>query len=228
MIRFSLMAIGFAGVTAVLIVALGQAPDSEQTEQVSRARPDALTLQPDTSLEALSLQPALELLAAAPQPDVRPATSQIIVPQGSAVAESLRPKARPRSIALLASRSAVPVVPPVVRETDDAVDDILRVMSRGIVQEMQKPVAPTPVPTPTSRVVTAPVVTPPAVAKPITSAATADRVYTVRQGDSLPGIAFRFYGSTVAYLEILEANRNVLNSPSDVRAGMTLRIPDLN
>ena len=49
------------------------------------------------------------------------------------------------------------------------------------------------------------------------------RTYTVQPGDSLPGIAFRFYGTTVAYLQILDANQDVVRSPADLK-GLRIRL----
>lgn len=49
--------------------------------------------------------------------------------------------------------------------------------------------------------------------------------YTVRSGDTLSGLAARFLGSTQRYLEIYEANRDVLESPNAIRAGLELTIP---
>lgn len=49
--------------------------------------------------------------------------------------------------------------------------------------------------------------------------------YTVRPGDTLSGLAARFLGSHARYLELFEANRDVLSSPDDLQPRMTLRIP---
>ncbi|MBY6155437.1 LysM peptidoglycan-binding domain-containing protein [Vannielia litorea] len=49
--------------------------------------------------------------------------------------------------------------------------------------------------------------------------------YTVRRGDSLAAIAYRFYGITSRYTEIFEANREALPSPDQIRAGQRLTIP---
>lgn len=51
-------------------------------------------------------------------------------------------------------------------------------------------------------------------------------LYTVKSGDTLSGLAARFLGSTQRYLEIYEANRDVLESPNAIRAGLVLTIPD--
>ncbi|SIO13472.1 LysM peptidoglycan-binding domain-containing protein [Vannielia litorea] len=49
--------------------------------------------------------------------------------------------------------------------------------------------------------------------------------YTVREGDSLASIAYRFYGITSRYTVIFEANRGTLPSPDHVKAGQRLTIP---
>lgn len=157
--------------------------------------------QPDT----LSLQPALTLLAPAGA-----AASQADAPD-----TSVRPQARPSDLASVAPQfESAPTLP--LGETNDDVINRLRAMSYGIVEEMKKPVGGN---------ASASVSRPAAVAVP--TVAETVRRYTVQQGDSLPGIAFRFYGTTVAYLDILSANRDILDDPSELRAGMTLRIPEL-
>ncbi|QDU38140.1 LysM domain/BON superfamily protein [Maioricimonas rarisocia] len=55
--------------------------------------------------------------------------------------------------------------------------------------------------------------------------ATPPATYTVQYGDTLSGLAIRFLGTSRRYLDLYEANRDVLASPDDLRVGMTLRIP---
>jgi len=110
---------------------------------------------------------------------------------------------------------ALPAAPQPSAEDD--VMRALREMSYGIVSELQKPVA-NPQATPRPQT---------AATRPAAEQGAPSRTYTVQAGDSLPGIAFRFYGTTVAYLQILEANRDLLTDPSQLSAGMTLRIPAL-
>lgn len=107
----------------------------------------------------------------------------------------------------------------------DITNDAVATMSYGIIgafqaEPSQKPATPTL--RPQARV--------PALANQQTAklepATPPMRTYTVKEGDSLPGIAFRFYGTTVAYLQIINANQDLLANPSDLRAGMTLRIPE--
>jgi len=52
-----------------------------------------------------------------------------------------------------------------------------------------------------------------------------NRTYTVQAGDTLFSIAQRFYGDGRAYRHIMEANRDVLESPDQLQAGMQLAIP---
>ena len=49
--------------------------------------------------------------------------------------------------------------------------------------------------------------------------------YTVQYGDTLSGLAIRFLGTSRRYLELYEANRDILASPDDLQVGMKLRIP---
>ena len=49
--------------------------------------------------------------------------------------------------------------------------------------------------------------------------------YTVQPGDTLSGLAARFLGSHARYLEIYEANREVLRNPNDLQPRMVLTIP---
>ncbi len=51
------------------------------------------------------------------------------------------------------------------------------------------------------------------------------RVHTVTSGDTLSGLAARYLGSSSRYHEIYAANRDVLNSPDELKVGMQLRIP---
>ncbi|MCA9102890.1 MAG: LysM peptidoglycan-binding domain-containing protein [Planctomycetales bacterium] len=51
------------------------------------------------------------------------------------------------------------------------------------------------------------------------------RVHTIRDGDSLFTLAERFLGDSGRYLEIYEANRDVLRNPEQLPIGKQLRIP---
>lgn len=51
------------------------------------------------------------------------------------------------------------------------------------------------------------------------------RTYTVRRGDTLGKISQRFYGTTRRYMDIYEANRDKMSSPSNVEVGQVLVIP---
>lgn len=52
--------------------------------------------------------------------------------------------------------------------------------------------------------------------------------YTVKNGDTLTGLAIRFLGRSSRYHEIFEANRDVLASPDSLRANIRIRIPPKN
>ncbi|MDQ3635043.1 MAG: LysM peptidoglycan-binding domain-containing protein [Acidobacteriota bacterium] len=51
------------------------------------------------------------------------------------------------------------------------------------------------------------------------------RTYVVRPGDTLGKISSRFYGTSRRYMDIYNANRNMLSSPNSVAVGQTLIIP---
>ncbi len=50
-------------------------------------------------------------------------------------------------------------------------------------------------------------------------------IHEVRSGETLSGLAVKYLGSSARYPEILEANRDRVKSPKDLRAGMKIRIP---
>lgn len=52
-----------------------------------------------------------------------------------------------------------------------------------------------------------------------------DRTYTVQSGDTLGSISRKVYGTSARYMEIYNANRDVLSSPNSVTVGQELRIP---
>lgn len=54
---------------------------------------------------------------------------------------------------------------------------------------------------------------------------TGGQTYVVRPGDTLSKISSRFYGTTSRYMEIYEANRDQLSSPTNIKVGQTLVIP---
>lgn len=62
-------------------------------------------------------------------------------------------------------------------------------------------------------------------AGPIDGPAGGGRTYVVRRGDTLGKISQRFYGTTRRYMEIYEANRDRMSSPSNISVGQTLIIP---
>ena len=49
--------------------------------------------------------------------------------------------------------------------------------------------------------------------------------HIVQPGETLSGIAYRYFGSASKYLDLFEANRDQLSSPNDLRPGITLKIP---
>jgi len=54
----------------------------------------------------------------------------------------------------------------------------------------------------------------------------ASRLYTVMEGDSLSTIAKQVLGKASRYQEIFELNADRLSSASEIRVGMTLRLPE--
>lgn len=200
MIRPAAMVLGFIGSTLALLWALGRDADPVGTpDQVSRAAPDMM-----------SLQPALS-----------PVAPQAVV--GTPVSDQFRPVARP--VALPPKAVPVPAeqaqaAPRVIATAPgDKVSGAIEAMGYGILEELKKPATPRTVPDGSIQQA--------AVVQPETAPASATaRTYTVQPGDSLPGIAFRFFGTTVAYLQILDANQDVLRDPAQLRAGMVLTIPE--
>ena len=57
------------------------------------------------------------------------------------------------------------------------------------------------------------------------SSTPAARTYTVQPGDSLSKISKQFYGNASMYMKIFEANKDKLDDPDKIRAGIDLRIP---
>lgn len=77
--------------------------------------------------------------------------------------------------------------------------------------EIEKPPAPAPVPA------TAPA----AAAEPAAEVT----VHQVVSGDTLSGIAKKYYGSGNLYMRIFEANRDILDNPDLIKVGQKLKIP---
>lgn len=55
--------------------------------------------------------------------------------------------------------------------------------------------------------------------------APAPRFYRVKSGDTLSDIAQRELGDADRYMDIFNANRNILSNPDQIDVGQTLRIP---
>lgn len=68
----------------------------------------------------------------------------------------------------------------------------------------------------------APAVTPPPAA---TTPAAGVRRHTVRPGDTLYKLAQQYYGNRAKWRDIYAANRDVMKSETDLKAGMSLKIP---
>jgi nucleoid-associated protein YgaU len=61
---------------------------------------------------------------------------------------------------------------------------------------------------------------------PVGRTAPAPRSYTVQNGDTLSGIAERYYGSASKWRLIYEANRDLIKDPDLIYPGQTVRIPE--
>jgi nucleoid-associated protein YgaU len=57
-------------------------------------------------------------------------------------------------------------------------------------------------------------------------AAMGGRTYTIRQGDTLAGIAQQFYQNGALAMALFEANRDVLSNPNVLIPGKTIRVPE--
>ncbi|MGJ0485264.1 MAG: YidB family protein [Methylomicrobium sp.] len=69
----------------------------------------------------------------------------------------------------------------------------------------------------------APVSVAPSASAPAT--ASSGKTYTVVSGDTLSGIAKRFYNDANQWPRIFDANRNILSNPDRISPGQNLRIP---
>ncbi|MDH3468574.1 MAG: peptidoglycan-binding protein LysM [Gammaproteobacteria bacterium] len=49
--------------------------------------------------------------------------------------------------------------------------------------------------------------------------------YTIVKGDTLSGIAKKFYGNAMAYSKLFDANREVIKDPNLIYPGQKIRIP---
>lgn len=58
-----------------------------------------------------------------------------------------------------------------------------------------------------------------------TTAASEHRFHDVVAGDTLSGLAKRYYGDASKYNRIFEANRDQLNDPDKIKVGQRLKIP---
>lgn len=50
-------------------------------------------------------------------------------------------------------------------------------------------------------------------------------VYEIVSGDTLGGIAKRYYGKASMYMKIFEANRDIIDDPNKIYPGQKIRIP---
>lgn len=199
MMRLVILCTVFIGITGALLIALAPPPEDTNAEAVTRGQNAPLSLHPAMPQPApiAALMPEASVI----RPQLRPAD---LVPASAAL------PAPQTSPALTAPRSAT--------SRDEDVMNTLRTMSYGIVKELQNKQAPGPA----QQVAAAPAAPKPQ-PKP---AAPALKRYVVQPGDSLPGLAFRFYGTTAAYLSIVNANPALRDDPKAFKAGVSIAIPD--
>jgi len=50
-------------------------------------------------------------------------------------------------------------------------------------------------------------------------------IYEIVSGDTLGGIAKKYYGKAGAYMKIFEANRDIISDPNKIYPGQKIRIP---
>jgi len=60
---------------------------------------------------------------------------------------------------------------------------------------------------------------------PSSSAWDATQWHEVAKGDTLSKIAEKYYGDPSLYMQIFEANKDILSNPDMIRVGQKLRIP---
>jgi nucleoid-associated protein YgaU len=64
-----------------------------------------------------------------------------------------------------------------------------------------------------------------AIAAPVSKSVDEARTYTVKSGDTLSKIAREFLGDANSYMDIFNANRDVLSDPDRIQPGQVLKIP---
>ncbi len=52
-----------------------------------------------------------------------------------------------------------------------------------------------------------------------------DEFYEIVSGDTLGGVAKKFYGKASAYMKIFEANKDIISDPNKIYPGQKIRIP---
>ncbi len=112
---------------------------------------------------------------------------------------------------------AVPAATAAIPGLSFNVETMPTVRTRPVPPPVRSPAATTP------RVTSA---TPtPAVPAATTPPVAGARRHTVQPGDTLSKISQQYYGNRTRWRDIYAANRGVMNSESDLKVGMTLRLP---
>lgn len=239
----------------IRIPAIRQAKDSPRNKELQNARLDQPIETTPVSRESTTdlREPVVELpepkgdsADAKPQPDVpnlgtdpfnvrpgkQPETPSFVPVRRSPFNPGRRDGLSQRDEQPAAVRSLTQVPPVGVPVLDDdaftvgvkspGLPEMVEQLERShTVQELPKPDSTTK---PEPRIAASP----PETSNPIrtsTASQQSVRKYVVRRGDSLEGIAVRFYGTRTAARRIYEANRNRLRNPNAIPAGMTLILP---
>ena len=95
-----------------------------------------------------------------------------------------------------------------------------------------EPAAPTPPPPvdtagppPEQTPMPEPVATPTVTTPSGTEAVAAERMYTIRKGDTLIGLARRYYQDQRKWKDIWQANRDTISNPNVIKPGLEIRLP---
>jgi tetratricopeptide (TPR) repeat protein len=106
--------------------------------------------------------------------------------------------------------------PPAARGFNFATETIPTVRTRPapVTPSRPAPARPTPAVTP-----------PPAAPKPAAATPAGGRRHIIRPGDTLYKLAQQYYGNRAKWRDIYAANRDVMKSETDLKTGMSLKIP---
>jgi len=209
-------------------------PQSTKAEQATNAAQDqslGLADREQKAQETISWDELMEnqpRKSPAPQPTpvVKNPESATPTPESVVATDSTAP----------AGRSASPLTPPgslerVTKGLENIVEYLTLASAPAAGQKTTEPAPIIETPKPAAKLPRAQATETAAVGKlPVTPAASVGRTYIVADGENLASVAKRAYGPEegnriVNIQRIYEANRNILKSPDEVRAGQELVIP---